>query len=79
MRPIGTYGNEELVQTLDYLDQNKVPYKLDGNTIKVAQDQYQKVQLMLTRAGLDKPADNGDSILLSDMGFGVSQRLERSV
>ncbi|MGL5264755.1 MAG: flagellar basal-body MS-ring/collar protein FliF, partial [Plesiomonas shigelloides] len=73
----GTYGNEELVQTLDYLDQNKVPYKLDGNTIKVAQDQYQKVQLMLTRAGLDKPADNGDSILLSDMGFGVSQRLER--
>ncbi|MGL5761963.1 MAG: flagellar basal-body MS-ring/collar protein FliF, partial [Plesiomonas shigelloides] len=40
-------------------------------------DQYQKVQLMLTRAGLDKPADNGDSILLSDMGFGVSQRLER--
>lgn len=77
MRPLGTYGNEELVQTLDYLDQNKVPYKLDGNTIKVAQDQYQKVQLMLTRAGLDKPADNGDSILLSDMGFGVSQRLER--
>lgn len=77
MRPLGTYGNEELVQTLDYLDQNKEPYKLDGNTIKVAQDQYQKVQLMLTRAGLDKPADNGDSILLSDMGFGVSQRLER--
>ncbi|MGL4268797.1 MAG: flagellar basal-body MS-ring/collar protein FliF [Plesiomonas sp.] len=77
MRPLGTYGNEELVQTLDYLDQNKVPYKLDGNTIKVAQDQYQKTKLLLTRAGLDKPSDNGDDILLSDMGFGVSQRLER--
>ncbi|MGL6148647.1 MAG: flagellar basal-body MS-ring/collar protein FliF, partial [Plesiomonas sp.] len=77
LRPLGTYNNEELVQTLDFLDQNKVPYTLEGNTVKISQDTYQKTKLMLTRAGLNQTQDQGDDILLKDMGFGVSQRLER--
>ncbi|MGL5043808.1 MAG: flagellar basal-body MS-ring/collar protein FliF, partial [Plesiomonas sp.] len=77
LRPLGTYNNEELVQTLDFLDQNKVPYTLEGNTVKISQDTYQKTKLMLTRVGLNQAQDQGDDILLKDMGFGVSHRLER--
>ncbi|MDN3683671.1 hypothetical protein QW180_04215 [Vibrio sinaloensis] len=33
MRPLGAYETEELIPVLDYLDQQKMEYKLDGNTI----------------------------------------------
>ncbi|NCO46148.1 MAG: flagellar basal body M-ring protein FliF, partial [Vibrio sp.] len=35
MRPLGAYETEELIPVLDYLDQQKLTYKLDGNTILV--------------------------------------------
>lgn len=35
MRPLGAYETEELIPVLDYLDQQKQQYKLDGNTILV--------------------------------------------
>ncbi|WP_413692377.1 flagellar basal-body MS-ring/collar protein FliF [Psychromonas sp. KJ10-2] len=77
-RPLGTYQTDELISTLDFLDQQKIPYKLEGNNVSVMSDQYQKVKLLMTRAGLaNDDADNGDDILLQDMGFGVSQRVEK--
>lgn len=77
-RPLGTYETEELISTLDFLDKQETPYKLDGNSILVVSDQYQKIKLLMTRAGLvNDNSENGDDILLQDMGFGVSQRVEK--
>ena len=77
-RPLGTYQTDELITTLDFLDQQKIPYKLEGNNISVMSEEYQKVKLLMTRAGLvNDNTENGDDILLQDMGFGVSQRVEK--
>ncbi len=77
MRPLGTYETSELIPVLDQLDQSKIEYKLDGNTIRVPVNEYNAIKLNLARAGLGQPTDEGDQILLNDMGFGVSQQVER--
>lgn len=77
MRPLGIYETDELIQVLDHLDAQKSEYKLDGNTILVPASSFSKLKLDLSRAGLNKSVGEGDDILLQDMGFGVSQRLEQ--
>ncbi|MEL7291027.1 MAG: flagellar basal-body MS-ring/collar protein FliF [Pseudomonadota bacterium] len=77
MRPLGAYETEELIPVLDYLDQQKLEYKLDGNTILVPASDYNSLKLDMVRAGLNQERQAGDEILLQDMGFGVSQRLEQ--
>ncbi|OIQ25595.1 flagellar basal-body MS-ring/collar protein FliF [uncultured Vibrio sp.] len=76
MRPLGAYETDELIPVLDYLDQQKLEYKLDGNTILVPVSEYNSLKLNLSRAGLNQQRNAGDEILMQDMGFGVSQRLE---
>ncbi|WP_413701306.1 hypothetical protein ACLKMH_06370 [Psychromonas sp. KJ10-10] len=77
-RPLGTYKTEELITTLDFLDQQKVEYKIEGDSILVMVSEYQKIKLLMTRAGLtDEESESGDNILMQDMGFGVSQRVEQ--
>ncbi|MGB0897951.1 MAG: flagellar basal-body MS-ring/collar protein FliF [Psychrobium sp.] len=76
-RPLGKMNTEEFTTTLDFLDQNKFEYKTENREILVTQDDYQKIKLALVRAGMDAAPANGDDILMQDMGFGVSQRLER--
>ncbi|KEY91532.1 flagellar M-ring protein [Candidatus Photodesmus blepharus] len=76
MRPLGTYETNELIPILDYLDQRKANYKLEGNTLSVPVNKYSSLKLDLARAGLNQETQAGDEILLKDMGFGVSQRLE---
>ncbi|MCO7190015.1 flagellar basal-body MS-ring/collar protein FliF [Pseudoalteromonas sp. XMcav2-N-2] len=77
MRPLGQYPTEELVQTLDFLDAQKIEYELDGNTIMVAESDYQDIKLRMARDGFSQAPSSGTDILMQDMGFGVSQRLER--
>lgn len=77
MRPLGAYETEELIPILDYLDQQKLDYTLDGNTILVPASEYNTLKLDMVRAGLNNEKQAGDDILLQDMGFGVSQRLEQ--
>ncbi len=77
MRPLGAYETEELIPVLDYLDQQKIEYNLDGNTISVPASEYNTLKLDMVRAGLNQEKQAGDDILLQDMGFGVSQRLEQ--
>lgn len=77
MRPLGAYETEELIPVLDYLDQQKQQYKLDGNTILVPVSDYNSLKLSMLRAGLNQNRQAGDEILMQDMGFGVSQRLEQ--
>ena len=77
MRPLGQYSTEELVKTLDYLDQQKIIYKVDGNSVLVPISEYSNIALQLKRAGMGQPEmATGDALLLKDSGFGVSQRLE---
>ena len=77
MRPLGAYETEELIPVLDYLDQQKIEYKLDGNTISVPSSEYNNLKLDMVRAGVNQQKNAGDDILMQDMGFGVSQRLEQ--
>lgn len=79
MRPLGTMQTDELVRTLDFFDQQQIPYEVKGNTIYVEAEQYQAIKLKMTRSGMsaEQNQTDGDDILLQDMGFGVSQRLEQ--
>ncbi|MDN3697843.1 flagellar basal body M-ring protein FliF [Vibrionales bacterium C3R12] len=77
MRPLGAYETEEMIPVLDYLDQQKIEYRLDGNTIQVPASEYSSLKLNMVRAGVNQARNEGDDILLQDMGFGVSQRLEK--
>lgn len=76
LRPLGKYETEELIATLDYLDARKIEYEIDGSVILVREDQFQDIKLQLARGGLQQSSDKGNDILMQDMGFGVSQRLE---
>jgi len=77
-RPLGSYKTDELISTLDFLDKQKVLYKIEGSSILVVASEYQKIKLLMTRAGLaNDNTENGDDILLQDMGFGISQRVEQ--
>ncbi|MBA6326966.1 flagellar M-ring protein FliF [Colwellia sp. MB02u-6] len=67
---------EQLIKTMDFLDSKQVEYRQENNTISVESDQYQDVKLMLARGGLSGAPSEGSEILMQDMGFGVSQRLE---
>ena len=77
MRPLGVYDTEELIPILDYLDQQKLDYELEGNTILVPASDFNSLKLDMVRAGLNQEREAGDDILMQDMGFGVSQRLEQ--
>ena len=77
MRPLGQFSTTELVKTLDFLDQKQLEYKVEGNTVLVSAKDYSNIALQLKREGLAQPElPTGDSLLLKDSGFGVSQRLE---
>ncbi|MCK7459235.1 flagellar basal-body MS-ring/collar protein FliF [Idiomarina aminovorans] len=78
-RPLGKLETQELISTLDYMDANGIEYQVSGNTVSVPDENYEAVKLQLTRAGVDygNSSSNGSEILMSEPGFGVSQRLER--
>lgn len=68
---------EQLIKTMDFLDANEVDYRQENNTISVPTDEYQSVKLLLAREGLTSEPSQGEDIVMKDMGFGVSQRVER--
>ncbi|GAA0291170.1 flagellar basal-body MS-ring/collar protein FliF [Psychrosphaera haliotis] len=76
LRPLGQFDTEQLIETLDYLDAQKVDYTLEQNTILVPADAYQNIKLSLARGGLSNAPSEGSDILMQDTGFGVSQRME---
>ena len=77
MRPLGKMQTQELIETLDFLDAQKIDYELDGNVVSVDETEYQNIKLLMTREGLEQGPTSGSDIIMQDMGFGVSQRLER--
>lgn len=76
-RPLGKMATEDMIQVLDVLDKNKIAYKIEGDVVKVPEEKYQEVKLMLSREGVDS-ASNSTDYLSQDSGFGVSQRMEQA-
>jgi flagellar M-ring protein FliF len=76
-RPLARMETQELIETLDYLDQAQIDYRLEGNTVYVSSEQYQKIKLGMTRQGITQSDSAGTDIIMQDMGFGVSQRVEK--
>lgn len=76
-RPLGQMETQEMMQVLDVLDKNKVSYKIEVDVVKVPEDQYQDVKMMLSRAGIDDGAGEND-FLQQGSTFGVSQRMEQA-
>ena len=76
-RPLGKMQTQELVETLDYFDQNQIDYRLEGSTVLVNSEQYQSIKMGMTRQGIAQTEGEGTDIIMQDMGFGVSQRVEK--
>ena len=74
-RPLGKMDTQDMIQVLDVLDKNKIDYQIDVDVIRVPEDKYQEVKLLLSRAGVESSTKNED-FLSKDSGFGVSQRME---
>ena len=82
MRPlVAKLSDKELIETMDFLDLQKVDYKLEGKTINIPAEDYNRIKLLMMRQGLDQGSSasaSGIDIIMKDMGFGVSQRMERA-
>ena len=64
---------------LDFLENEGYKYRLSGNTISVDVRDYNEITEKMLRKGIALPqekTDEGDQIIMSDTGFGVSQRME---
>ncbi|MEM0910057.1 MAG: flagellar basal-body MS-ring/collar protein FliF [Pseudomonadota bacterium] len=75
-RPLAYMPPDEMIEVLDYLDQSQTTYKLDGKTILVVDKEFNDIKSRLARAGIQTADDGVNDIIMQDMGFGVSQRLE---
>ena len=75
-RILSKLPTQQLIETMDFLDANEVDYKQANNIISVRTDEYQDIKLLLARQGLTDEPTEGTEIIMQDMGFGVSQRLE---
>ncbi|MFT6896379.1 MAG: flagellar M-ring protein FliF [Paraglaciecola sp.] len=76
-RPLAKMETQELIEALDYFDQNQIDYRLEGKTVYVSDSEYQTIKLGMARQGLSQGATAGTDIIMQDMGFGVSQRVEK--
>ncbi len=79
-RKLGQYSSQEIGNVLDFLDTEGFKYKLsNNNTIIVDASEYSEITEQMLRKGIALPqesTDEGDQIIMTDSGFGVSQRME---
>ena len=79
-RKLGQYSSAEIGNVLDFLDTEGFKYKLsNNNTIIVDASEYSEITEQMLRKGIALPqesTDEGDQIIMTDSGFGVSQRME---
>ena len=75
-RALAKLPTQQLIKTMDFLDVQNVDFKQENNVISVPIDEYHHIKMLLAREGLTEEASDGENILMKDMGFGVSQRLE---
>lgn len=78
-RKLGQYSTQDIGSVLDFLENEGYKYRLSGNTISVDVNDYNEITEKMLRKGIALPqekTDEGDQIIMSDTGFGVSQRME---
>lgn len=78
-RRLGQYSTQDIGSVLDFLENEGYKYRLSGNTISVDVKDYNEITEKMLRQGIALPqekTDEGDQIIMSDTGFGVSQRME---
>lgn len=78
-RKLGQYSTQDIGSVLDFLENEDYKYRLSGNTISVDVKDYNEITEKMLRKGIALPqekTDEGDQIIMSDTGFGVSQRME---
>ena len=78
-RKLGQYSTQDIGSVLDFLENEGYKYRLSGNTISVDVKDYNEITENMLRKGIALPqekTDEGDQIIMSDTGFGVSQRME---
>lgn len=78
-RRLGQYSTQDIGSVLDFLDNEGYKYRLSGNTISVDVNDYNEITEKMLRRGIALPqekTDEGDQIIMTDTGFGVSQRME---
>ena len=78
-RKLGQYSTQDICSVLDFLENEGYKYRLSGNTISVDVKDYNEITEKMLRKGIALPqekTDEGDQIIMSDTGFGVSQRME---
>ncbi len=78
-RKLGQYSTQDIGSVLDFLENEGYKYRLSGNTISVDVKDYNEITEKMLRKGIALPQeknDEGDQIIMSDTGFGVSQRME---
>lgn len=78
-RKLGQYSTQDIGSVLDFLENEGYKYRLSGNTISVDVKDYNEITEKMLRKGIALPqekTDDGDQIIMSDTGFGVSQRME---
>lgn len=78
-RKLGQYSTQDIGSVLDFLENEGYKYRLSGNTISVDVKDYNEITEKMLRKGIalhQEKTDEGDQIIMSDTGFGVSQRME---
>ena len=78
-RKLGQYSTQDIGSVLDFLENEGYKYRISGNTISVDVKDYNEITEKMLRKGIALPqekTDEGDQIIMSDTGFGVSQRME---
>ena len=78
-RRLGQYSTLDIGSVLYFLVNEGYKYRLSGNTISVDVKDYNEITEKMLRKGIALPqekTDEGDQIIMSDTGFGVSQRME---
>lgn len=78
-RRLGQYSTQDIGSVLDFLENEGYKYRLSDNTISVDVKDYNEITEKMLRKGIALPqekTDEGDQIIMSDTGFGVSQRME---
>lgn len=79
-RRLGQYSSTDIGPVLDFLTNEGYKYRLNtGNVIVVDAQKYGEITEKMLRQGIALPhekTDEGDNIIMTDTGFGVSQRME---
>ena len=78
-RRLGQYSSQDIGPVIEFLKTEGYKYKLSNNTVIVDANEYDEIKEKMLIQGIAVPKENtddGDKIIMTDSGFGVSQRME---